>query len=449
MLAPGVFKANDIRGVVDVEWDEVGAWAIGRAYADIAPAGKIVVAKDMRLTGSRIQEGFIRGVTQGGVCVVDIGLASTDCLWFASGILDLPGVQITSSHNPGVYNGMKFCLEGAKPITAQFLRDLAQRAREIEADPPNPSGVSLGTVDTRDVLDDYVEYMLAGVDLERIRRLKVVVDAGNGMGGHTVPAVFSKINVELVGLYMDLDGTFPNHEPNPLEPENLRDAQEMVRSTGADLGLVFDGDADRVFVIDERGKTVPPSSIIAMISADALARQPGAAIVINTITSAAVREVIEELGGRAIESKVGHTYMKSLMAHHDAVFGGEHSAHYYFREFFGADTGMLAALRILSLLGYSQSGLSELVDVYARYAGSGEINLRVANQSEVMARVAHAFSKDVSLSWHDGVKIAGDRWWVSLRGSNTEPLLRLNIEAPDEQSMMSLRKRVLSLVKEE
>ena len=450
MLKAEIFKANDIRGIVGAEWDTQGAWALGRAYAQLSPEPRIVVSRDMRVTGPDIQAAFMAGVTSGGVSVVDAGLASTDGLWFASGALNLPGVQVTSSHNPSAYNGLKFCLPGAKPVTPRFLADLAELARAIDAGtaPAAPAGPE-GTVTTADMLGDYVAYLLSCVDLTGLRHLKVVVDAGNGMAGYTAPAVLSHLDVELVGLYLDLDGTFPNHQPNPLEPANLVAAQQAVRQHQADLGVVFDGDADRAFMIDETGTVVNPSAITAMIAVQELAREPGGTIVVNTITSRAVHEIVGELGGRVVESKVGHTYMKALMAEHQAIFGGEHSAHYYFRDFFGADTGMLAALVVLATLGRSEQPLSALVRQYTRYAASGEINSTVTGQAAAMERVAAALGSGAVVTRTDGLKLATDDWWVSLRASNTEPLLRLNVEARDPAVMAGLRDAVLDLIKED
>ncbi len=448
MLTDRIFKANDIRGIVGAEWDPAGARALGQAYAALSSFPRIVVSHDMRLTGPEIAAAFVAGVTSGGVSVVDAGLASTDGLWFASGLLDLPGVQVTSSHNPSDYNGLKFCLPQAKPVTPDFLRDLAELAQAIDAGQPVAPAPRPGEVERRDTLPDYVDYLLDRVDLSGLRHLKVVVDAGNGMGGLTAPAVLSRLDLELVGLFLDLDGRFPNHQPNPLEPQNLVDAQREVRRSGADLAIVFDGDADRAFVIDERGEVVPPSAITAMIAVQKLADEPGGTIVVNTITSSAVDEIVGEHGGRVVRSRVGHTYMKALMASHDAVFGGEHSAHYYFRDFFGADTGMLAALHVISALGKTDRPLSALVGQYTRYAASGEINSTVAEPAAAMRRVADALGEGATIDWDDGVKINGDHWWVSLRPSNTEPLLRLNVEAEDPAVMARLRDRVLDLVKE-
>lgn len=454
MLTTPIFKANDIRGIVggpEAEWDVDGARALGRAYVDVAGlAGEtFVMSRDMRTSGPELSSAFARGATEGGASVVDVGLASTDGLWFASGHLGLPGVQFTASHNPARYNGAKFCLVGAKPVTSQFLVELRELAMTYDAAGlPAPVAVP-GTVTTRDILGEYGSYLRSLVDLDGIRRLKVVVDAGNGMAGHTVPSVLGPLNVDLIGLFLELDGSFPNHQPNPLEPQNLVDAQKAVLDNEADLALVFDGDADRCFVIDELGHVVSPSTITALIASAELAREPGATIVVNTITSRSVAEVVAENGGTLVTSKVGHTYVKALMAEHGAIFGGEHSAHYYFRDFWGADTGMLAGLHVLGLLGRADVPLSALARSYERYAASGEINSRVDDQQATMEKVAAAFSDRGTVSWEDGLVVRGERWWVSLRSSNTEPLLRLNVEAADRATMEAWRDETLRLVRGE
>ena len=450
MLKPQIFKANDIRGIVGDEWDAEGAYALGCAFAMLIPEEKIVVSRDMRVSSPEILGAFVCGVTDVGTAVVDVGLGSTDELWFASGFLDLPGVQITSSHNTSIYNGLKMCRVRAKPVTAAFLQELADLAQAIDAGVRVPPKVAHpASVEHMDIRDHYVSYLLDHVNMTHMRHLKVVVDAGNGMGGYTASAVLKNLDVELIGLFMDLDGTFPNHQPNPLEPKNLLDAQEAVRKTKADLALVFDGDADRVLIIDERGEVVSPSTITALIAVRLLEQEPGATIVVNTSVSASVREIVQEHGGRVVESRVGHTYVKALMATHDAVFGGEHSAHYYFRDFFGADTGMLAALHLLSVVGETDQPLSSIVSGYSRYAASGEINSTVRDPQAAMDKVATALGTGARIETEDGLRITGDRWRVCLRPSNTEPLLRLNVEASSVDVMSELRDEVLCLLKEE
>jgi phosphomannomutase len=449
MITQGIFKANDIRGVTEgpePEWDEAGATAIGAALVGVLGLGsgdRLVLGRDMRVSGERMSAAFTEGVLSQGVDVLDIGLASTDELWFASGRLDLPGAMFTASHNPASYNGVKFCLPGAKPIAPEQLVEIAERAAgELPA-----AAAARGTRSEQDLLPAYAEHLLSLVDLAGIRRLKVVADAGNGMAGHTLPAVLGTLDLDLVGLYTDPDGTFPNHQPNPLEPENLVDAQNAVGEHGADLALVFDGDADRCFVIDERGEVVTPSTITAMIARSELAREPGSSVVVNKITSWSVPEIVRELGGEVVITRVGHTFVKAAMAEHGAIFGGEHSAHYYFRDFWGADTGMLAALHVLGLLGRSDLPLSALSSDYTRYVPSGELNTTVPDAAAAIERVEQAFAGRGDADHVDGLTVAGDDWWVNVRPSNTEPLLRLNVEARTQDMMESLRDEVLGLIR--
>ena len=449
MITQTIFKANDIRGVTEgpePEWDEAGATAVGVALVEVLGLGagdRLVLGRDMRVSGERMSAAFTEGVLSRGVDVLDIGLASTDELWFASGRLDLPGAMFTASHNPAAYNGVKFCLPGAKPVDPAQLVEIARLAQAAQ---PGATATR-GTRTEQDLLPAYAEHLLSLVDLSGIRRLTVVADAGNGMAGHTLPAVLGTLDLELVGLYTDPDGTFPNHQPNPLEPENLVDAQAAVREHGADLALVFDGDADRCFVIDERGEVVAPSTVTAMIARAELAREPGSTVVCNKITSWSVPEIVRELGGEIVITRVGHTFVKAAMAEHGAVFGGEHSAHYYFRDFWGADTGMLAALHVLALLGRSDQPLSVLSADYTRYVPSGELNSTVTDAPAAIARVEEAFAGRGAADHVDGLTVAGEDWWLNVRPSNTEPLLRLNVEARTGDMMVSLRDEVLELVR--
>ena len=449
MIEPQVFKANDIRGLVGgehPEWDLDGARAIGAAFAAAFElAGReFVIGRDMRAGGRELSQAFAEGAMGQGAGVVDVGLASTDGLWFASGYTHLPGVQFTASHNPATYNGVKFCLPDAAPITPELMAKIRELSY-VEL----PPAETRGSYRTQDVLGAYAAHLHSLVDLRGMRRLKVVVDAGNGMGGFTTPAVLGPLNIEVIGLFLDLDGSFPNHQPNPLEPENLVDAQRAVREHGADLGLVFDGDADRCFIIDERGEVVSPSVVTALIARSELAREPGATIVVNTITSRAVAEVVAAAGGKLTTSVVGHTRMKAAMAEHNAIFGGEHSAHYYFREFWRADTGMLAGLHVIALLGRTGRPMSELAAELPQYAASGEINSVVDDAKAVMAQVADAFTGRGGISWVDGLLVSGVDWWVSVRESNTEPLLRLNVEARDAGTVAALRDEALSIIRKD
>jgi phosphomannomutase len=385
------------------------------------------------------------------VDVTEIGLCSTDQLYYASGALNLPGAMFTASHNPAQYNGIKMCRAGAAPVGQDTglaeIRALVERWSGTGA--PEPAGPT-GTITGRDTLEDYAAHLLSLVDVTSIRPLKVVVDAGNGMGGHTVPTVFSGLPLDTVPMYFELDGTFPNHEANPLDPANIVDLQKRVREEGADLGIAFDGDADRCFVVDEHGDPVSPSAVTALVAARELARHGGKGTVIhNLITSWTVPEVVEENGGTPVRTRVGHSFIKAEMARTGAIFGGEHSAHYYFKDFWNADTGMLAALHVLAALGGQEGPLSSLVAQYDRYVGSGEINSTVADQADRLAavRAAYESQEGVRLDELDGLTITAADWWFNVRPSNTEPLLRLNAEARDEATMAKVRDEVLAIIR--
>ena len=440
-----IVKAYDIRGVVPDQLDEQVARAVGAAFARVTGAERIVTARDMRASSAPLSAAFAEGVTAQGADVLEAGLGSTDLLYFASGSLDLPGAMFTASHNPARYNGIKLCRAGAAPVGQDTgLREI----RALAEQDLEPAG-RRGRVEQRDLLPAYADYLLGLVDLAAIRPLTVVVDAGNGMAGHTVPAVLGP-PLTVVPLYFELDGSFPNHEANPLDPANLRDLQAKVVEVGADVGLAFDGDADRCFVVDERGRPVSPSAITALVAARALAEHPGDTVIHNLITSRAVPEIIRERGGVPVRARVGHSFIKQVMAETGAVFGGEHSAHYYFRDFWRADTGMLAALHVLAALGRSDVPLSALTAEYERYAGSGEVNSTVADVPGRTAAVEEEFGKrdGATIDHLDGLTVSlPDGSWFNLRPSNTEPLLRLNVEAPDEASMTELRDAVLALVR--
>ncbi|MEV7465449.1 phosphomannomutase/phosphoglucomutase [Streptomyces kronopolitis] len=441
-------KAYDIRGEVPSQMNTDIASKVGALFIRLTGAEKIVVARDMRSTSPDLAAAFAAGANRAGADVIDAGLGSTDYLYFASGKLGLPGVMITASHNPAKDNGIKLCQAGAAPIGEDT--GLGQIRTWLETgDIPTPAAEP-GTTTSQELLSDYAAHLNSLVDLLGIRRLKVVADAGNGMAGHTVPAVFDGLPIDLVPLYFELDGTFPNHEANPLEPKNLLDLQAKVTETGADIGLAFDGDADRCFFIDEKGQAVSPSAIVGLVAARELAKHPGSAIVHNVITSAAAVEIIREHGGQPVRSRVGHSFMKALMAEHDAVFGGEHSGHYYFRDFWRADTGMLTALHVLAALGEQDRPLSELVADYSRYAASGEINSEVADVPAKLDEVEAAYQQSggVKTDRLDGLTVdLGDGRWFNLRPSNTEPLLRLNVEAPTQAAVDTLRDEVLALVR--
>ena len=447
-----VIKAYDVRGLVGSEIDEAFAAEVGAAFARMVraehpgAAPQVVIGYDMRESSPSLAGAFAGGVTAQGVDVVRIGLASTDELYFASGLLDCPGAMFTASHNPATYNGIKLCRAAAKPVGEDT--GLALIRAEVIDGVPGYDGPT-GTVRDADVLDDYGRFLRSLVDVADLRPLRVAVDAGNGMAGHTAPAVLGGIgSLTLLPLFFELDGTFPNHEANPLDPANLVDLQRHVVATGADIGLAFDGDADRCFVVDERGEPVSPSAVTALVAARELAREPGAKVIHNLITSRAVPELVAELGGDPVRSRVGHSYIKALMAQTGAVFGGEHSAHYYFRDFWGADSGMLAALHVLSALGGQDRPLSELMGDFQRYAASGEINFRVADAPGCVDAVLDSFAaQTVSADRLDGVTVdLGDGAWFNLRTSNTEPLLRLNVEARTPGEVESIVKQAAAQI---
>jgi phosphomannomutase len=453
-----IIKAYDVRGVVPDQWDEGVARAIGAAFAEFVHqetgASSIVTAHDMRDSSVPLSRAFAEGVLARGVDVVEAGLGSTDMLYFAAGSLGMPGAMFTASHNPAEYNGIKLCRAGAAPIGQDSgLVQIRQWAEQLL---DAPAGVfarkpeRLGTVSSRDLIAEYAAYLRQLVDLSGIRPLKVVVDAGNGMGGHTVPVVLSGLPLEIVPMYFELDGSFPNHEANPLDPANLVDLQAGVREHGADIGLAFDGDADRCFIIDERGEPVSPSAITGLVAVRELAKGTGTTIIHNLITSRAVPEIVREHGGDPVRTRVGHSFIKAEMARTDAVFGGEHSAHYYFRDFWRADTGMLAAMHVLAALGEQSRPLSELTAAYERYVASGEINSTVADQADRVAAIRGVYGEQEGVTFDelDGLTVSlPDGAWFNLRASNTEPLLRLNVEAPDEARMTQVRDEVLAVVR--
>jgi len=460
-------KAYDVRGIVPDQLNDEVATAIGAAFARVvaapAGAGAVVIGHDMRPSSPNLSAAFARGVASTGLGVTHVGLCSTDGLYYASGALDLPGAMFTASHNPAQYNGIKLCRPGARPVSRDTgLVQITELAQAWLDEPSSrPVADRPGEITHRELLGDYAAFLRGLVDLSGSRPLKVVVDAGNGMGGHTVPAVLGseaglpELPIDVVPLYFELDGTFPNHEANPLEPENLRDLQRAVVEHHADAGLAFDGDADRCFVVDEHGEPVSPSAVTALVAAREIARAGrGARIVHNLISSKAVPEIISECGGEPVRTRVGHSFIKAEMASHQAVFGGEHSAHYYFKDFWFADTGMLAAMHVLAALGEQGRPLSELAASYSRYVASGEINSRVTDAAAATERVREWASAegDVVEDGLDGMTLTHERqpmWWLNVRGSNTEPLLRLNVEAADRATMERVRDNALRQIREE
>ena len=452
-----LIKAYDVRGIVPTDLDENICYLIGQAFvvalkfrkAD-GGCGQVVIAHDMRPSGPDLVKSFAKGVTEQGVDVLHMGLASTDGLYFATGFLNIAGAMFTASHNPAEYNGIKLAKAGAAPVGQDSgLKEITQLVLNGIAKYSGP----VGTESSKDLNTEYVKYLHSLVDLKAARKLKVVIDAGNGMGGFSVPKVFENSNFEIVPMYFELDGTFPNHEANPIEPANLVDLQKRVLAEKADLGIAFDGDADRAFFIDEKGQSITPSAITALIAKRELKREPGSTIIHNLITSRSVAEVVKENGGTARKTRVGHSFIKQVMKDTNAIFGGEHSGHFYFRDFWFADSGMLAALHVLAALGETKDGttFSSLIKEFDRYVASGEINTRVKDVSVTSKKVKEHFagSKDVQIEELDGLTFSGDTWWVNVRPSNTEPLLRLNAEAKEHATMEKVRDEVLAIIRKD
>jgi len=442
-----VFKAYDVRGTVPDQIDEDLARAVGGAFVQVTDAvgTGVVVGHDMRPSSPGMARAFAEGAAAAGADVTLIGLASTDQLYFASGALGLPGAMFTASHNPAQYNGIKMCRAYAVPLGMDTgLADV----RDLVASGDLPVADRKGTITERDLLDDYAAFLLKLAPVTG-RRLAVVVDAGNGMAGHTAPAVLGRLDLDVTPMYYELDGTFPNHEANPIEPANMADLQARVRETGADIGLAFDGDADRCFIVDERGEIVSPSVLTALIASRELAREPGSAVIHNLITSRAVPELVTALGGTPVRTRVGHSFIKATMAESDAIFGGEHSGHFYFRDFWRADSGMLAALHVLGALAETDRPLSELLAEFSRYVATGEINSTVADQAGVLAEIEREYGgrEGVTLDHLDGLTVTHEDWWFNVRPSNTEPLLRLNAEAGDQVTLDRLRDDVLATIR--
>ena len=445
-----IIKAYDIRGLVKDEITPDFSFSVGVAFAKFLEIerepGTIVVGEDMRPSSAPLAKAFCDGATSQGMDVIRIGLSSTDMLYFASGKLNLPGIMFTASHNPAKYNGMKLCKSGARPVGKesglQVIKDIIGKGAPISNRP-------IGKVREQDLLKEYVDFLIKQFPKKTFskRKIKVVIDAGNGMAGFTAPAVMEKLNVELIPMYFELDGNFPNHEANPIEPDNLKDLQKMVKRHKADIGLAFDGDADRCFLINEKAELVNPSALTALIAVRELKKNPKSAIIYNLISSKAVPEVIDEHKGRAIRSRVGHSYIKNLMAETGAVFAGEHSGHFYFKNFWKADSGMLAALYALAELMQSDGTLSELLEPYNRYFSSGEINSKVKDAQKYIKVIKEKYQSKFEVDELDGLTVTAKEWWFNLRASNTEPLLRLNVEAQTQKQMAKIRDSVLSQIK--
>jgi phosphomannomutase len=448
-ISPNVFKAYDIRGLVESELDSDFAFETGVAFARFLQIERepatIVIGEDMRPSSPLLAEAFSAGVTSQGMDVIRIGLASTDLMYFTSGKLGLPGAMFTASHNPAEYNGIKLCMSQARPIGRESgLLTIEKFVRE-----GSPIALrNVGVEKHQNMLEEYVDHLLTLVDLRDIRPLKIVIDAGNGMAGYTAPAIFAKLNCEVIPMYFELYGSFPKHEANPLDESTLVDLKKAMKENKADLGLAFDGDADRCFLVDENGEGINPSSLTALIAERELKQHPGSKIIYNLISSRTVQEVITENNGVGLRSRVGHSNIKKLMAETGAIFGGEHSGHFYFKDFWRADSGALAALHAIAALGRSEVSISKLLAPYSRYFQSGEINTKVANVQEATELVEkHYSSTQVDVDHLDGLTVNGDSWWFNLRPSNTEPLLRLNVEAKDQAHMQTIRDQVLALIR--
>ena len=446
---PDIFKAYDIRGLVDSELSPDFAFAVGLAFARFLEIERepstVIIGEDMRPSSPELAEAFSAGVTSNGTNVIRIGLASTDLLYFAAGSKNLPGAMFTASHNPAAYNGIKLCFSGARPIGKETgLQTIEKFVRQGMPVAMRPVGVET----TENLLQAYADYLHKLVSFKGNRRLKIVIDAGNGMAGFTAPAIFERLGAEIIPLYFELDGNFPNHEANPIDPANLRDLQKAVLEQKADIGLAFDGDADRCFLVDENGETVDPSLLTSLIATRELAKHPGATIIHSLISSRTVVEVINELGGVPVRSRVGHSYIKALMAETGAVFGGEHSGHFYFKDFWRADSGALAALHALAALGESDQTISQLLTPFKRYVASGEVNSKVADSAQVIKviREKYAALAEFKIDELDGLTVSTSTWWFNVRASNTEPLLRLNVEADTAENMAAHRDELLALI---
>jgi phosphomannomutase len=451
MIDESIFKAYDIRGVYPDKLNEDVARDIGRAFVNYLdlPGSRVVVARDMRLSGEALEKAFIEGVTGAGADVLDLGLVSTDALYFAVGHLEEPGgAMITASHNPKEYNGFKLCRENAIALSGEHgigqIRDLITSGKL-----PEPAEYS-GSVEESDIAKDYAEHCLTFINTEGLRPLKIVVDAGNGMAGKMLPPIFEKLPFEYVPMYFELDGSFPNHPPNPIEPENMKELQERVVAEGADFGVAFDGDADRCFIVDEKGVTIAGDLLAALVAKNVLEKEPGATILYSAVCSKAFPELVEREGGRAIRTKAGHSIIKPQMRENDAAFGGEHSGHFYFRDNYFADSGIIAMLTVSELVARQEGPLSELLAPIDPYVRSGEINSEVEDQAATMKKVEeHYAQRDAPKIDHlDGLTVDFGDWWFNLRPSNTEPLLRLNVEASDRETMERERDELLNLIRE-
>ncbi len=442
-IDPGIFKAYDVRGIYPGELNEDVAYAVARAFCVFLGEEKLALGRDMRLSSPALSEAFIRGANDQGVDVVDIGLCSTDMIYFASGKLDLPGAMFTASHNPKDYNGLKLCKRQAAPISEDTgIREIKDLA--LEGNWPDPE--KRGGVETVDMLPSYVQHVLTFIDVAAVQPLSIVVDAGNGMAGKLIPAVFDHLPCRIVPMFFELDGSFPHHQPSPIEPQNIKLVQDKVLREGADLGMAFDGDADRVFLVDNLGEPVSGSLTTAMVAKRMLQKNPGAKVIYNLINSWVVPEIIREYGGEPIRERVGHSFIKQTMAETGAVFAGEHSGHYYFRDNYRADSGLIASLIVVELVSVEEKPLSEILAPFRKYYATGEINSEVSDIPAKLAQIAVRYG-DGKLDRTDGITVEYEDWWFNVRPSNTEPLIRLNLEAKSPELMERKRDEVLAAIR--
>lgn len=441
-----IFKAYDVRGIVPDQLNEEIAMAIGAAFAMFSESSAIAVARDMRVSGEQLSAAFMEGARAVGADIVDLGLGSTDMLYFASGELEMAGVMFTASHNPATYNGIKMCLSGARPVSSDTgLAEIAESAQQFLND-GIPVSARLGGYQQREMLTRFAQHVRSFIDVRALKPLKVIADVANGMGGLVVPAIFAPLPIDLEILFPELDGNFPNHPADPIQPENLVDLKQRVISAGADVGLAFDGDADRVFLVDDRGQTISGSTTTALVAKTLLGRFPGSKVLHNLICSKAVPEIISENGGIPIKTRVGHSFIKTVMAETDALFAGEHSGHYYFRDNFRADSGLIAALVVLEVLSRSSEPLSEIRMALERYSASGEVNSKVQNVGDVLRFLENAYEGRGKMDHMDGLTVDMGEWWFNVRPSNTEPLLRLNLEARTDLEVASKVQEVLAVI---
>lgn len=445
---PKIFGAYDVRGIYPTDLNDEVAYRIGRAFAQYMGVDSIAVGHDMRISSPALAQSFMRGITDQGTDAIDLGLTTTDELYFAVGKYGYPGgAMITASHNPKQYNGFKMCRAEAVAISSETggfaIRDLAVAGAFSEP-------ARKGQITQRDVSDAFVDHCLSFIDVSKVKPYKIAVDAGNGMAGMIAPRVFEKLPCELVPLYFELDGTFPNHPASPIEPENTEELRRIVPEQGCDMGIAFDGDADRMFLIDEHGRLLGGDLVTALVAHSLLQKHSGATILYNLICSRSVPEVIERDGGRAVRTRVGHSFIKAQMRQENAIFGGEHSGHFYFRDNWYADSGLIAFLIVLELVSVSGKTVSQLVSEVDKRFRSGEVNSEVHDQQGRMAAIEEKYAAEGAAIDHlDGVTIGFPTWWANVRPSNTEPLLRLNVEADTEDELKRRTAEVLAVIRQQ